>query len=225
MFKFRCVVRTQRVWKMSTHRRRSSSENPPEKYLRHSFPNHRYVHRHTSRAGRAFCQLDVEIRTPQVPELLVVRTLRQVNILLQYSHNKDNSLIRVIYLTGAWPWIALLGYKDPITQQVDYLCGGALISSQYVITAAHCVYNKKDLYATKSANVCLDLRLIDEINIFRYSVRVGEHELQNDMDGNRHQDVLIASRMPHEGFDSVSFQNDIAILKLAARVEFTGKSS
>jgi hypothetical protein len=44
------------------------------------------------------------------------------------------------------------------------------------------------------------------------------------MDGNRHQDVLIASRMPHEGFDSVSFQNDIAILKLAVRVEFTGKS-
>jgi len=59
-----------------------------------------------------------------------------------------NNLIRVIHLTGAWPWIALLGYKDPITQQVDYLCGGALISSQYVITAAHCVYNKKDLYAT-----------------------------------------------------------------------------
>uniref|UniRef100_A0A0P6GSZ8 CLIP domain-containing serine protease n=1 Tax=Daphnia magna TaxID=35525 RepID=A0A0P6GSZ8_9CRUS len=102
---------------------------------------------------------------------------------------------------GAWPWIALLGYKDPTTQQVDYLCGGALISSQYVITAAHCVYNKKDLY----------------------SVRVGEHELHNDMDGNRHQDVLIASRMPHEGFDSISFQNDIAILKLAARVEFTAE--
>jgi hypothetical protein len=60
--------------------------------------------------------------------------------------------------------------------------------------------------------------------IFRYSVRVGEHVLQSDMDGNRHQDVLIASRMPHEGFDSVSFQNDIAILKLAVRVEFTGKS-
>jgi len=44
------------------------------------------------------------------------------------------------------------------------------------------------------------------------------------MDGNRHQDVLISSRMPHESFDSVSFQNDIAILKLAVRVEFTGTS-
>lgn len=153
---FRCVVRTQRVWKMSTHRR-SSSENPPEKYLRHSFRNHRYVHRHT-RVGLAFCQLDVEIPTPQVPELLVVRMLHQVNILLLQYSNKDNSLIRVISLTGAWPWIALLGYKDPITQQVDHLCGGALISSQYVITAAHCVYNKKDLYVSReSANVlCLD---------------------------------------------------------------------
>lgn len=67
------------------------------------------------------------------------------------------------------------------------------------------------------------LTLLMIAKLHRYSVRVGEHELHNDMDGNRHQDVLIASRMPHEGFDSISFQNDIAILKLAARVEFTGK--
>ena len=59
--------------------------------------------------------------------------------------------------------------------------------------------------------------------VYRYSVRVGEHDIQNDLDGNRHQDVLISNRISHEGFDSVSFQNDIAILKLARRVDFTRK--
>jgi len=100
---------------------------------------------------------------------------------------------------GAWPWIALLGYKDEVTNKIDYLCGGALISHQHVVTAAHCVHNKNDLY----------------------SVRLGEHDIRSDSDGaTRHLDVEIASRTAHEGFNSVSFQNDIAILKLAKRVEF-----
>ena len=51
----------------------------------------------------------------------------------------------LLYLSGAWPWIALIGYKDEVTNKIDYLCGGALISHRHVITAAHCVHNKNDL--------------------------------------------------------------------------------
>ena len=54
----------------------------------------------------------------------------------------------------------------------------------------------------------------------RYSVRLGEHDIRSENDGARHLDVLIASKTAHEGFNSVSFQNDIAILKLEKRVEF-----
>lgn len=103
-----------------------------------------YNHRIPILAGQAFCQHGVAIAMLQVLESLAVKKLRQVTrsklAIVKYGQlmNYDNS-------SGAWPWIALLGYKDPTTQQIDYLCGGALISSQYVITAAHCVYNKKDL--------------------------------------------------------------------------------
>ena len=56
-------------------------------------------------------------------------------------------------------------------------------------------------------------------------MRVGEHNIQTEADeGHEHQDVLIASRISHEAFDSVSFRNDIAILKLAKRVRYTGRS-
>lgn len=54
---------------------------------------------------------------------------------------------------------------------------------------------------------------------------MGEHDLHSNMDGGRHIDVQIVSKMAHEGFDSVSFQNDIAILKLARRVDFNGIES
>jgi len=100
---------------------------------------------------------------------------------------------------GAWPWITLLGFRDPNNGKVEYLCGGALITDQHVITAAHCVKDKDDLY----------------------SVRVGEHDVNSEKDGASPQEIRIAAKMPHEKFDSVSFQNDIAILKLSQKVKLT----
>lgn len=38
----------------------------------------------------------------------------------------------------SWPWMISLGYVGPFGQ-LSHVCGGVLISSNYVLTAGHCV--------------------------------------------------------------------------------------
>lgn len=101
---------------------------------------------------------------------------------------------------GAWPWITALGYrnkKDP--RKPRWLCGGSLVSSQHVLTAAHCVYNRTDLYIA----------------------RLGEHNIKRDDDGAHPVDVFIVLGIIHPGYSAVNYVNDIAMLKLERPVTFT----
>lgn len=41
-----------------------------------------------------------------------------------------------------WPWMALLAYPD-LDPSSPFKCGGALVSSRHVVTAAHCI--RRDL--------------------------------------------------------------------------------
>lgn len=97
---------------------------------------------------------------------------------------------------GRYPWIAALGYEDG-QGVIEFLCGGALITNQHIVTAAHCVRNRNDLKV----------------------VRLGEHNLNTETDGV-HEDFEIELRMINENFSPISFANDIAILKLAKKVTF-----
>ncbi|KYM76560.1 Serine protease easter [Atta colombica] len=111
-----------------------------------------------------------------------------------------------------YPWMALIAY-DTGRPNPEFRCGGTIISSRYVLTAAHCV-----TFLPGS------LRLI--------GVRVGDHDLSKERDcdtNNKGFEVVCAERYQDFGVESVQFhpeytrtklQNDIALIRLNNTVDF-----
>ncbi|KAG9510691.1 hypothetical protein GZH46_00758, partial [Fragariocoptes setiger] len=102
---------------------------------------------------------------------------------------------------NAWPWFALLMIER--RGQVNPECGATLISDQFVVTAAHCV-TEQNTGAT--------------IDVSRVKVRLGEHDLKLDTD---HIDVEVEKIYPYPQFQIATFKNDIALLKLIQKVNYT----
>nr|UUL48243.1 venom serine protease 2 [Microplitis pallidipes] len=102
---------------------------------------------------------------------------------------------------GAWPWIAALGYRSTKhPNRPSWLCGGSLISSRHVLTAAHCVYQRRDLYIVRLG----DLNLDDTVD-----------------DGANPVDILIDTATIHPDYSPSHYTNDIAMIKLQQDVQFT----
>lgn len=108
---------------------------------------------------------------------------------------------------GEFPWMALIEYSKPSGR--GFHCGGALISNRHVLTASHCV---------------IDLRRGWRV----ISVRLGEHNLLNDIDcaiycADPPENIPVLEIIPHELYDSRNQHryHDIAILKLVRPVHFT----
>jgi len=97
---------------------------------------------------------------------------------------------------NAWPWLAALGYTDPNTGDVLYLCGATLITNKHVVTAAHCI--RDDMV----------------------TVLLGEHILGNDTDGVNPEEYNVTKMIKHENYNSRTFENDIAIVEFAEEVTF-----
>ncbi|XP_030241453.1 venom protease [Drosophila navojoa] len=91
---------------------------------------------------------------------------------------------------GAYPWMAALGYfKDGNRNSLEFLCAGSLISSQFVVTSAHC------------------------INSMLALVRLGARDLSNPSEAGV-MDYRIRRTLVHPQFDLSAIANDIALIEL-----------
>jgi len=101
----------------------------------------------------------------------------------------------------AWPWFALLlikpKRKGSHRARFEPECGATLISDRFVVTAAHCVIDRSTKRAIEPSQVV---------------ARLGEYNLKVKGDGEH--DFRVDKIVVHPKFESKSFKNDIALLRL-----------
>ncbi|CAH1955474.1 unnamed protein product [Acanthoscelides obtectus] len=109
---------------------------------------------------------------------------------------------------GAYPWVARVGFKNVLTGENKYPCTGSIISSRVILTAAHCALAKAE-------------------NFKLYAIRIGEWMTDTDIDcgdefcGLPVQDIPISHVIVHPGYQRHTFQNNIALIVLKNKINYT----
>ncbi|CAB0034979.1 unnamed protein product [Trichogramma brassicae] len=91
-----------------------------------------------------------------------------------------------------YPWVALLLYRG------RFYCGGSVINSKYVLTAAHCV---------------------DRFSKSSISVRILEHD-RNLTTESTTQDYRAKEVIKHVSYSTANYNNDIALIKIDGEFKF-----
>lgn len=95
---------------------------------------------------------------------------------------------------GEFPWTAGLFRDDPMADDPQYFCAGSLVHRQVVLTAAHCLRNFSDPYGL--------------------TVRLGDWDIVNAREPNRHVDFTVRKIVKHEDWHPRKYHNDLALLVL-----------
>jgi len=98
---------------------------------------------------------------------------------------------------GEWPWQVSL--RQNKNGQFKHKCGAALLTNNWIITAAHCV---------------------KDISPRNLMVRVGEYHVLNRKEAHPHVDRRIKKVITHKKFDQYTYEYDIALLQMSGRTDY-----
>ncbi|XP_042215657.1 uncharacterized protein LOC121861800 [Homarus americanus] len=98
---------------------------------------------------------------------------------------------------GEYPWQAAILRRE--TGESVYVCGAALIDSQHLVTAAHCVAG---------------------LTPSELKVRVGEWDVGGNTEFYRHVESQVLGLYPHPEFYAGNLVNDIAIIRIQTPIDF-----
>lgn len=109
---------------------------------------------------------------------------------------------------GAYPWVARIGFRNTANGETKFPCAGSIINNRIVLTAAHCALAKADGFKL-------------------FSVRIGEWLTNSDIDcgeefcGLPIQDIAISHVIVHPGYEKETYRNNIALLVLRGKINYT----
>ncbi|XP_065341265.1 clotting factor G beta subunit-like [Cloeon dipterum] len=92
------------------------------------------------------------------------------------------------------PWMAAIGER--VKNEIEWFCGGSLISAQWVITAAHCTTRKTEI------------------------VRLGELDFSRTDEPAAPKDFIVVKVEKHPDYSPPNYYHDVALLKLREPVTF-----
>ncbi|XP_047539344.1 serine protease gd-like [Vanessa atalanta] len=130
-------------------------------------------------------------------EIITGRVLNAHGYLENMEDNVTETLGQIVF-----PWVAAIYVKNDTSNQFDYYCDGALVSTGAVLTAARCIQNGKMQAKPEELLVLLGKTSLNSMNEYERFVKV--------------EDVIL-----HDNYTMDGFENDIAILVMEDPVVFS----
>ena len=95
-----------------------------------------------------------------------------------------------------FPWIVSIRFNAPASSNFSLdICGGSIISEEFVLTAASCFFGATSLFET-------------------FSIRAGMHDITNPNPATQ-QDRAIDHIIAHPDYDSKLYLNDLALVRVS----------